>query len=303
MENSASGITFNIQHYSVHDGPGIRTVVFFKGCQLRCRWCSNPESQLLSLQLGYQPQNCIGAECRRCEAMCGQKAIVFSESAVQINRTICNQCQQCVAVCPSQALKTFGDSSTVKQILDEVEEDRLFYRRSKGGLTLSGGEACLQPIFAIELLEEAKSRGINTAIETCGYAPWENVQAVTRLCDHIFFDIKHMDDDKHKAYTGVSNQLILENFNKLVKIFPQKNIMVRTPVVPGFNDTEAEIHAIKQFLAQVAPRVRYELLQYHRFGEEKYRCLGLKYQMGTITLPDETFARIKDSLTFPNAIK
>lgn len=302
MKNTVSGVVFNTQHYSVHDGPGIRTVVFLKGCQLRCRWCSNPESQLPFLQLSYQKKNCIGAECRRCEAICSQKALKFSDSAVEVDWSRCNHCQKCVEVCPSQALETFGVNSTVQELLTEVEEDSLFYRRSKGGLTLSGGEVCLQPEFVIALLEQAKQQGLDTAIETCGYAPWESLKAVGTLCDHIFFDIKHMDSKKHEAYTGVSNEQILENFRKLVEQFPQKDITVRTPVIPGFNATEAEIHQIEQFLSQTAPHVKYELLKYHRFGEEKYRCLGRTYQMGAVDLSDEEFAQIKNSVTFPNRI-
>lgn len=302
MKNTVSGVVFNTQHYSVHDGPGIRTVVFFKGCRLHCRWCSNPESQLPFLQLSYQEKNCIGLECRRCEAMCSQKALKFSNSAAEVDWSRCNHCQKCVTICPSQALETFGANSTVQELLTEVEEDSLFYRRSKGGLTLSGGEVCLQPEFAVALLKQAKSQGIDTAMETCGYAPWEAVQAVGTLCDHIFFDIKHMDSKKHEAYTGVSNEQILENFRKLVEQFPQKDITVRTPVIPGFNATETEIHQIEQFLSQTAPHVKYELLKYHRFGEEKYRCLGRTYQMGAVDLSDEEFAQIKNSVTFPNKI-
>ena len=297
------GSTFNIQHYSVHDGPGIRTVVFLKGCKMHCAWCANPESQRSAPDLSYQSQNCIGEECRRCLDVCEEGAISFEENHALIDWHRCTQCQKCVSVCMSEALKTFGTTQSIEDILAEVQEDRLFYGRSKGGLTLSGGEVCLQPGFAAALLSEAKERGINTAIETCGFAPWANLEVIAQHCDTIFFDIKHLDSDKHRRFTGVPNKLIIDNFLKLVQIFPQPAITVRTPVVPGFNDTNEEIDAIEHFLMTHAPNVHYELLQYHRFGESKYTCLGRPYPMGKVTLSDDRFIAFKDRLTIAGAVK
>lgn len=291
------GTIFNIQHYSVHDGPGIRTVVFFKGCALRCRWCANPESQKFEKELCYKEKNCIGGECLRCQMVCGNKAIFYKGyGSVEVKHSKCIQCQKCVEVCPANALTTFGETKTVEEIMKEVVGDKVFYRQN-GGLTLSGGEVLLQGEFAKALLQAAKDEGIRTAIETCGYASWEIAKEVFALCDYILYDIKSLNDERHRAYTGISNQVILENFKKLVQTYPSKKIRVRTPVIPGFNDTDEDIDAIKSFLAELSPMIEYELLKYHKYGENKYHYLGRTYPMGETTLSDEKFEALKKSYT------
>lgn len=298
------GMVFNVQHFSVHDGTGIRTVVFLKGCDMHCQWCANPESQSFVAQLSFKPQNCIGSQCKLCLDVCESSAISFdSDGMVQLDWSQCIQCQACVSACVPGALETFGKENTVQEILEEVEEDLIFYGRSKGGLTLSGGEVCLQPDFACALLQGAKDRGINTDIETCGLAPWSSLERISQLCDHIFFDIKHMDSDKHRLFTGSPNTRILDNFLKLVQSYPQELITVRTPVIPGFNDTISDIQAIEGFLKKAAPNVKYELLKYHRFGESKYACIGREYPMGSVELSDEKFNLIRDSLTISGVIR
>ena len=297
------GMIFNIQHYSIHDGPGIRTVVFLKGCRMRCPWCANPESQNMTFELSYQRHKCIGEPCGLCLNACSENAVSFIDDRIAVDRKKCIKCQECVSICPSGALEMFGYFRDVNSIIDEVEADELFYTRSKGGITLSGGEVCLQSEFACALLNESKSRGINTAIETCGYAPWKDVERVISYCDYILFDIKHLNEKKHQQYTTVSNSLILDNFKKIAKVFPQKNITVRTPVIPGFNDTKTEIGAIEEFLLENAPEVNYELLKYHRFGESKYTCLGREYGMHDVELSDHKFDYLKHNLTITGAIK
>lgn len=270
----------NIQNYSLHDGPGIRTLVFLKGCPLRCKWCCNPESQLAQPELSCNKSKCIGKiQCGRCQVHCEYGAIDFdSEGIVMIDRKKCNNCLKCVAPCPSQSLSIYGKEYHYKELLDIIEKDNSFYTRSGGGLTLSGGEPLAQASFTINLLREAKKRRINTAIETCGYAPWETLKEVAQYLDTILFDIKSMDSKKHLEYTGVTNELILDNFIKLSQEFPNLNKIVRTPVIPGFNDSEEEMKKISDFV-KTYPNTIHQTLPYHRLGQTKYEYLGRDYPM------------------------
>lgn len=287
------GNIFDIQHYSIHDGPGIRTLVFFKGCALRCQWCANPESQHFDAELGMKKENCIGGDCLLCQRVCPAQAVFFPGcGSVQINWKRCTQCLKCVEICPAKALERYGDMRTIEDVMKEVRKDADFYH-GKGGVTLSGGEALLQPKFAEALLLACKEEGYHTAIETCGYAPWKNAQRVFVLCDYIMFDIKSLDDPQHQKFTGVSNRTILDNFRHLVEMFPQKKIKVRTPVIPGFNDDVENIRKIIEFLQQNAPQVEYELLKYHSYGANKYKGLGRAYLMGDVSLDEEIFVKLR----------
>ena len=292
--NKKDGVIFNVQRYSVHDGPGIRTIVFLKGCPLRCQWCANPESQHRQPELAYNDYKCIGtAECSYCFKACPVGAIQEKEDKIQIDRDICTNCGSCADICPSKALNMYGRSIDAKEVLNTVEQDSIFYSRSGGGMTLSGGEPLLQADFATELLKEAKRRRINTTIETCGYAEWDKVEQVCEFVDNILFDIKSMDTVKHQEFTGVANEKILENFQKLCNRFPATPITVRTPIIPGFNDTEEDILAILDFIAGI-PNVRYELLGYHRLGEPKYNYLGKDYPLsGVKPMPEDRLAVLK----------
>ncbi|MQL53683.1 glycyl-radical enzyme activating protein [Desulfofundulus thermobenzoicus] len=274
-----TGLVFNIQHFSVHDGPGIRTIVFFKGCPLRCQWCANPESQLHEPEIAYNENKCIGTgECHLCFQACPARAIEerIDNKKVRIDRFRCTNCGECTLVCPSNALELFGKRMTVEEVLQIVEEDSLLYSRSGGGITLSGGEPLMQAGFASELLKEARARGITTAIETSGYADWNRMVMVCQHADTVFYDIKCIDPDKHKRFTGVTNDIIIANLKELNQNFPGLNIIVRTPVIPGFNDTEKDITAILKLVKSLT-NVRYELLPFHRFGEAKYAYLGKRY--------------------------
>lgn len=288
-EKKNLGLIFNIQQFSVHDGPGIRTIVFLKGCPLRCQWCANPESQYNQPELAYNENKCIGTlECRLCFQVCGNGAIeeVGQQKKVKINRKLCINCGECVKACPSKALEIFGKYMSINEVLKIVEEDSVFYSRSGGGLTLSGGEPLLQAEFAYGLLKEAKRRGMDTAIETCGYTEWKNIEKVCQYVDTVFYDIKSIDSDKHKRFTNVSNNIILQNFQELCRRFSETPVIVRTPVVPGFNDTEEDILAIINFIKGF-PNVKYELLPYHRFGESKYAYLGKNYLLTGVQSPAE----------------
>jgi pyruvate formate lyase activating enzyme len=295
MKNS--GIVFNIQKYSVHDGPGIRTVVFLKGCPLRCRWCSNPESHKPQPQLVYNPNKCLTLEhCVRCLEVCTAGAIKSGkDQRIEIDREVCTECLLCTRACPSLALNVYGESMTVAQVIDKVEEDSAFYSRSGGGLTIGGGEPMHQAEFAVSLLKEAKRRRVNTAMESCGFCRWEDLQDACRFLDTLLYDVKSMDPDKHRLFTGVSNELILENLRKVREAFPELPVWIRTPVVPGFNDSVEDIRPILEHVQRM-PNTWFEALDYHRMGKPKYEYLGLEFPMGDQKLDEEKVRQIRQMI-------
>lgn len=291
------GYVFNIQHYSVHDGPGIRTIIFLKGCPLRCKWCSNPESQLSHPELGYNPNKCIGINhCLRCAEVCIYGAVEQDQDEndkISIDRQLCKECLLCADACPSKALEVFGKQTSIEDIIQAVEKDSAFYSRSGGGLTFSGGEPLMQAEFITEVLKVARRRRINTTIETSGYADWSEFAMVCQHLNSVIMDIKCLDSEKHKTFTNVSNTLILKNFTNLCEEFPNLPKLIRTPVIPGFNDTEEDIQAIVDFI-KGRPHVRYELLPYHRLGQQKYTYLSKEYSLEGVKLDDEKFNRLKE---------
>ncbi len=292
-----TGLVLNIQHFCTHDGPGIRTNVFLKGCSLRCKWCSNPESIRLKPELGYNLRMCIGVnECGLCLKECPESAIftVDSDVKVRINWDLCTNCGKCVPACPTKALYLFGQEMTVDQVLDEVEQDGSFYHESGGGITLSGGECQLQPEFAAALLAGAHERGINTAIETAFNVPWSHVEKVLPHVDVVLHDHKLTLSERHKKWTGVDNKRILENMKRAYETWPDKTFVARTPLIPGVNDDEEHIRAVLAFIKPYKNVVDYELLPYMRFGESKYGFLGRVYEMQDFTPPSpELLARLQ----------
>jgi pyruvate formate lyase activating enzyme len=269
------GLVFDIQKFSVHDGPGIRTVVFLKGCPLVCKWCSNPESQSVLPQLMYNPNECI--HCGRCLEACpsgGIKAFMSGEKAWVDHPQ--PPCAKCVDACPTKALTVSGKYMTVKEVYDEVAKDQKFYRRSGGGITLSGGEPMLQTNFARELLKACKQRGWNTCIETTAFASPSGMKTVFPYLDLAFVDLKSMDDEVHKEYTGVTNEIVRIN----VKMMAENgvNIIARTPVIPTVNDSEENIRKTAEFVKECGIS-GLELLPYHRLGANKYDYLGMKYPL------------------------
>lgn len=295
-DKKATGTVFNIQKYSVHDGPGIRTIVFLTGCTLACRWCSNPESQSPRKQLAYNEGRCLTlSKCVRCVEVCTKGAISEAgDGKIQINRQLCRDCNtlDCAAACPSKGLIVYGEEKTVDDVLKVVEQDAMFYTRSGGGMTLSGGEPLFQKDYALALIREARLRRIKVAIETCGNISWDVLAEAAASLNTVLYDIKHMDSAKHKEWTNDGNERILENLRRLVAEFPNLQIIVRTPLIPGFNDTEAEVRAIAEFVAQF-PTVTYEILPYHRLGTQKYTFLGRECGMGDITLPQDVAPRMQ----------
>jgi pyruvate formate lyase activating enzyme len=295
MKNT--GIVFNIQKYSVHDGPGIRTVVFLKGCPLRCRWCSNPESQKPHAQLVYNRNKCLTLDhCVRCLEVCTAGAIkAGAENRIQVDRDTCNECLLCTKACPALALNVYGETMTVEQVIGKVEEDSAFYSRSGGGLTIGGGEPMHQAKFAVSILKEARRRRINTAMETCGFCDWEDLEKACGVLDTLLYDVKSMDPEKHRVFTGVSNELILENLGRARAIFPHLAIWVRTPIIPAFNDDPEDIRRILEHI-QGMPHTWFEALDYHRMGKPKYEYLGLEFPMGDQKLDDAKIMRIRQMI-------
>lgn len=289
-------LIFNIQKYNLYDGPGIRTLVFFKGCPLRCLWCSNPEGQLRSYQILFKKDRCV--DCGACAAVCPTGVHVMDPVAKQhiVRRDVeCIGCRKCADACPQSALSVSGEYRTISDIMSVIEEDLPFYQSSGGGVTLGGGEALMQPEAAINLLTACKQRGINTAIETCGYARPEVVRKAAEVTDLFLFDVKHMDSDCHYQLTGVHNELILENLQGLFE--NRRNVKVRVPLLRGVNDGERDIEAMVRFLEPYKDHRNckgIDLLPYHKMGVNKYAQLGREYPLtGDPALSEEDLARVE----------
>lgn len=297
LKNSAGepcALISNIQKYTIHDGPGIRTALFFTGCTMRCLWCSNPETIAFKPQLGAYPVKCLSLDkCALCVKACPEKGkpLEFDENGVlKAVKTAasCENCQNCADACPPRAIKRWGTLMTVGEMMAEILEDRSFYLRSGGGVTLNGGEVLLQWEAAAMLLEECKKEGINTCVETALNVPGEHMDAVFRFTDLVITDIKHMDTAKHKEFCGAGNELILHNIIKATE--QGKKLVIRTPVVPGYNGDEANIRAIGAFIRDTLGGriVQYQLLPYRKLGIEKYNALGIPYPMGDYQAPDRS---------------
>ena len=266
------GIVFNIQKFSLNDGPGIRTVVFLKGCPLRCRWCANPESQTAKAEIMWDSRKCTG--CHHCMSICPQQAVTLQDGRVTIDRNKCTGCGSCVHECPGKALKNEGELKSVQEVIDIVMQDLPFYEESGGGVTLSGGEMLTQPGFALSLLKAAKDKGLNTCCETTGYASREVFASLLPYLDTILFDVKHWNSEKHKEGTAVRNELILSNLKYALD--EGRNVLPRVPVIPGFNDSAEDAEGIAECLKR-AGASRCQLLPFHQFGENKYDQLGREY--------------------------
>jgi pyruvate formate lyase activating enzyme len=280
------GTVFNIQRYSLHDGPGIRTVVFLKGCPLRCEWCCNPESMELKPHLTFTPDKCLGDG--RCVEACPTGARKGPDSR---DMGLCTLCGRCVEACPSGALEMLGKTMSVSDIMKEVEKDRSFYETSGGGVTVSGGEALVQWEFAVNLMKECRKNYLHVALETTGFAPWERVEKVTELCDLVLYDLKHMDSKTHEKYTGVPNDKILQNAMRLVK--KKANLIFRVPLLGGINTDSDNLEAVAKFALKAGVR-EVHLLPYHRFGESKYGKLNREFSCKAYTPDDKTVEELRE---------
>jgi len=288
-----TGFIFNIQRFSIHDGPGIRTTVFLKGCPLHCFWCHNPEGLKLKPEIQFYPARCI--LCGECVQVCEQGAHQMQGDLHIYDRSVCIRCGKCVEECCAEALQMSGKKVTADQVIEEVRRDQPFYTTSGGGMTLSGGEPLLQPEFTRAILEACRAEEIHTAIETCGSYRWDELARLLPLIDLVMMDLKTMDPDKHLTATGIPNQRILENARHLAET--NKPIIFRVPIVPTVNSTLEEISAIAQFVRELGDMrsengagpgkgISLELLPFHRLAGDKYKSLGMEYRASDLQTPE-----------------
>jgi pyruvate formate lyase activating enzyme len=298
-----TGTVFDIQRYSIHDGPGIRTTVFLKGCPLSCAWCHNPEGQSREPELIFRENRC--GRCGACLTACkhgaiswdgneggpgvtperGQRGEARGPGAPITDRTRCVRCGECTKMCFSGARELAGREMSVEQVMSEVERDVPFYEESGGGVTLSGGEPLAQAGFAAELLAASKDRGIHTALDTCGFAEWDTMDRVRRHVDLFLYDLKLMDDSRHRELAGVSNAGIIRNLSELAR--RGHNIILRLPVIPSFNDDYESIRQIGALAATLPHLISVDVLPYHKIGIEKYRRLSRRYSLAGLPPPPE----------------
>ncbi len=290
-EQSSKGRIFNIQKFSIDDGPGIRTLVFLKGCPLHCPWCSNPESQAVKAQVMYYLKKCRG--CGKCMKICPKNCIMPDEQfGLLTDHSTCIGCGTCVDSCFFNARELLGKDYTEEELMQIILQDYDFYKNSGGGVTFSGGEVMMQPAFLLRMLRCCKEQGIHTAIETCGYAPWESFQDILPYTDLIFYDFKHFDSNKHKQYTGVDNRRIKDNLQRLNLM--RANVIVRIPYIPGFNDGFVTMEKMITELRTMRTE-KVEILPYHRIGKDKYVGLGKQYVYEDLkSLKADTISFVED---------
>ena len=271
------GHILRIEKSSIHDGAGLRSVVFFKGCPMQCAWCSTPESQRFEPEIGFDLSKC--AHCGACASACPKGALAFDKTP-SVRRDLCNGCFACADACQKRAIKKYGETLGVKEIVREVSKDEVFYFHSGGGVTLSGGEPCAQADFAAELLRELKKHNIHTSVETALCVPWENVETLLPYIDCVLADIKHMNSEQHKRWTGIDNSLVLNNIRRLDSSDFPVSLIVRIPLIPGVNDTDENLKAVAALARELTKKLQaIELLPYHRLGLNTYKMLGRPYQL------------------------
>ncbi|TYB30264.1 MAG: glycyl-radical enzyme activating protein [Candidatus Mcinerneyibacterium aminivorans] len=275
-------VIFDIKQFGIHDGPGIRTTVFLKGCPLNCIWCHNPESQSENIEIMYYQNRCN--LCERCVNNCPKKALKIKDKQIVRDEDMCVLCGVCVESCYNKALEIVGFKKDMDYILKEIKKDIMFYEESGGGVTFSGGEPLMQPEFLHDILKSCKKIHINTAVDTSGYTDFSNFEEIADLTDLFLYDLKVIDDDKHKKYTGVSNKIILDNLEKLGQI--HENIIVRIPVLPGINTAENDLKDFYAVLRDTGVK-EINLLPYHKIGKDKFKRLKKEYRADFLEEPDD----------------
>ena len=284
---AVTGSVLRIERASIHDGKGLRTVLFLKGCPLRCRWCSTPESQSFGLEKGYARNRCIG--CGICVRWCPERALSISHETQKVLTDLskCKKCFICAAKCPQRAIKQYGSLMSVKEAVGEISKDEIFFFHSGGGVTISGGEPLSQPEFVSEVLRECRALGIHTAIETSFHVPYESIEKTLPWLNVLYVDLKHMDKAIHKEWTGHENSLILDNIRKADQSEYPLEIIVRIPMIPGVNDTDSNLSAVAEFCKSIKKLKEIELLPYHRLGTETYKHLGMDYLLKDLAPPSQ----------------
>ena len=267
------GIVFDIQNYAIYDGPGIRTIIFLKGCPLKCEWCQNPESQKLSPEMSYFKEKC--QLCEICVKACPNNALQLIDNEIRRDKALCITCGICSEKCPNQVMEIVGRDISVEEISDIVLKDKPFYDNSGGGATISGGEPTLQINFLLDLLKALKKQGIHTAIETCGYFNEDLISELIKYVDLFLFDIKLIDTEKHKQFTGVFNEKILTNFSKIFSKVGSERIIARIPLIPGVNTDESSIQQIISFLHEISYNGQIHLMPYNKLTKTKYQKVGM----------------------------
>lgn len=279
-DSAPRGLIFDVMRFSLHDGPGIRTTVFFKGCPLDCWWCHNPEGLSSEPEILYFAERCV--RCGDCVAACPHHAIAWNDNRPVHDANLCEKCGRCASVCPAEATQMVGRWLTIDQLIDEVLRDRVFFDESGGGVTFSGGEPFLQARFLAAALEACRAERIHTVVETCGIANQNALLSAARNVDLFLYDLKLMESAKHRKYTGVGNEMILETLCALAAA--HRNIIVRMPVIPGVNDDGENTEALAEFLKAVGiPRL--DLLPYHHIGRDKYSRLNRTYRLEALKPP------------------
>jgi pyruvate formate lyase activating enzyme len=283
-----SGSVFDIKRFALNDGPGLRTTVFLKGCPLTCKGCQNPEGQRVGPELLFLPDRCT--LCGDCVTACPHEALSLSEGELRIHRDRCQLHGACVDVCLPGALELTGQRKTASQILDLVEDDRIYFDESRGGVTFSGGEPFAQPEFLRELLEGCRERDLDVVLDTCGHVHPDTFRELAPLASHLLFDLKLMDENRHEAFTGVHNRWILENLRWVGgNGGPERrpSFTVRIPLIPGVNDDEENLRAVVRFLNELDVSPEVDLLPYHRLGVGKYDRIGREYRLSDVAPPPD----------------
>jgi len=292
------GLISNLQRFSTKDGPGIRTTVFFKGCNLNCFWCHNPECISRKIEIQIFDSKCIS--CKKCIEICPKEAHSLENGTRIFHKEKCITCGKCVSACPSKALQLSGERITVEELIEKIDRDSPFYKSSGGGVTFSGGEPLLQKKYLLEALCKCKKKGYNTAIESSFNVPWETIESINGLVDLFIIDIKTKDSNIHKSVTGRNNEQILDNIKKLDSL--ANEIWIRTPIIPGVNDNVESIINISEFVKKLKNVTKVELMPFHKLAINKYRSLNMEYKAANLNTPSPQLMKLLNEILIKNSI-